>query len=621
MMKRDSGQHRFSSSKVEKALLPLLPLFLGVIMGISSACTKKNIDTGAAKPGEKTGQEAKIDEQGKHPTAGLPTDNSTSASKNPNQSNDQGQTIGSETDSAVAMSFPRASFAEAGVDLTKLYFTLSFKDESGKAIVDVPKTKLDFTGDAAKVIVKVTAGSKGYVSMDVVDEGPSGQKFAGKSDLITVTGNTVVDLKLKKVPNDGGDTGNGNDANVDIDIDQNGDSGQTGDSDQNGDTNNEIRYLPYSETLSLETIKQWAATDRAKRGTDASFIKYTYLPNAIKDDKDKANLARVGVFKALNSTSMGNSEIVLGEDVSDGHGLLFAFDIRKFWGDKAQRNWQTVAGGRGKNVFASAPAQSLRSFPADEPVRVDRLAYNLTHGKVYNVLIDNPPYEQNLRRQQGIKSEIVAWAAQKNAIVDGPRIAWLRELPDGRKYWATGDEFYGREGKEIPYASGDPVVRLRGGARGGMLAIKGGGTVASEAWMEMKNGLISYYIWGNAAQERTRAEQSFIIDPANKRSRFVINGRSCITCHAAGSQGAPSDMATYIDNGRISSQYVTRAKEFWTTNDKLEKIYAETRVKFQEALGKIVYGISDGDKAYNEKIKLGGGEAEPLLFLINMIER
>lgn len=368
-------------------------------------------------------------------------------------------------------------------------------------------------------------------------------------------------------------------------------------------------YKIYAGEMTLEKVGEWVSADKAKRGTLAADFRYTYIPFQFLNNPKEANMARIGLSKALNSTAIDADDIVNPIDVSEGHGIVFAFNIKDLWLDKADRKWTAVSSAITKRVFSPAPQLDLRRFDGDAPVSADRLAYNLLHGGIYNQLIDTPPQGRALLRQLNA-GDVNARMAVTNAIVDSPRYAQRRELPDGRAIWESFDAFFAsREPKEIRWIDGS-LPRFRGDGMVGDY-----GTVASETWAHMKNGLISYYIWGNANQERSKAEQSFVRDPLNHKNQDLLTG-FCVFCHAAGVQAAPNDMWTHIEEGRVPENRVEQAKQYWTSNQELTELYLKDKRLYQEAMNKIVYAMSDGDKEFNQSLVTGSNPKEPAYFLV-----
>lgn len=421
-------------------------------------------------------------------------------------------------------------------------------------------------------------------------------------------GNTTVD---------GGKVGNGIVINTDGDPSKVQPTTNTNISPNTGgssviNTGLRVTYKEFTGTYNADQIAKWVAADKAKRGDDASKYRYASMPEAFTKDKKELNYARVGLSKALNSVAVDAAEIVQLEDASDGHGLVFAIPIEKMWGAKATNKWNIVAAATTKQVFSPAPRLDLRSFPADQPVSADRLAYNVLHGGVYNQLLEFPGRGTQLYRTLGANQITHRYGVQ-NAITYGPRYAQRRQLGNWEGgYWESFDDFNGRK-QQLPWISGNPIPRFR---QDGMVA--DWGTVASEAWFHMKNGMPAYIIWGNANQERTKAELSFVRDPLNhKASGTLVNG-FCVFCHISGVQAAPNDIWTAIEEGKITRD-LERAKEFWTNNDELGKAYEKDRQIVVNSLAKIVTGISDGDQAFNEGLINGSDEREPCFFLVSTI--
>ena len=353
-------------------------------------------------------------------------------------------------------------------------------------------------------------------------------------------------------------------------------------------------------SINQAKIDQWVATDKANN--PSANRKYTHVPLDMLSNKEDANLARVAVFKALNHTAMDVKEIVVGEDISEGHCAVYAFSIEKLWTGRATANWQAVISAQGRQPFSPARPQSLAAFDGNASVPMDRLAYNVTHGNIYNELINTPSQEPGIRQRYNIQDEVIAWGAVKQAIVFGPRIFWLRKSADNRFYWASGDRFDGQRGAEIPY-TGNDTPQFKNGASGSQVTVFG--THASEAWIEMDNGFIAYFVWGNAQQERSKAEQSFVIDPGNDVNRDLITGRGCITCHLNGSQSAPSDLA---------------GQGVWATNAQLGEFYSKTTTAFQAAMRTIVEAVVDADEETREKYITTSIGEEPVDAMIRRIE-
>jgi hypothetical protein len=363
--------------------------------------------------------------------------------------------------------------------------------------------------------------------------------------------------------------------------------------------------------MTPERITQWVEADKAKRGAAGATVRYTYIPVDFFRDPKELNYARVGLSKAINSVAVAATDIVSPEDVSEGHGVVFALDLSKYWGAEALRKWEIAARGQSKDVFSPARRLDLAPFDANQPVPADRLAYNLLHGGVYNDLIDTPEFGRQLNRRLGA-GEPTEKIGVQNAITFGPRYAQRRPMANGRgSLWEAFDDFNGTRRELIWINGARGVPQFRGD---GMVADYG--TVAAEVWHHMPNGLIAYYIWGNANQERTKAEQSFVVDPLNNRDRQVMTG-FCIFCHAGGVQAAPNDMDKAVKEGRVRDLEAARA--FWTPQQQVTARYAEDRQIYLDAMRKVVTGISGGDENFNEGVITAADGKEPCYLLISTI--
>lgn len=361
--------------------------------------------------------------------------------------------------------------------------------------------------------------------------------------------------------------------------------------------------------VGMDQIERWYQADIARRGPNSQF-RYVYIPPDMLGDEVTANLARIGLFKALNHTAYNANIIHIGEDVSEKHGVLYAIDTVALWGQSGPDKWGVVSdplnqngsGGQfaARQPFSPAPSIAAASFDPLRPAPADQVAYNAVYGNVYNELIDMPAQEPQLRERLGIGRDPVAFGAVKEAIVFGPRIFYLMVANNGLKYWVSADEFENNEGGNIPYSPNQlPNVR-------DFPKVEVFGTQAHEAWHEMPNGFNAYYIWGNAKQERSKAEQIFVVDPNNKRTGDLINGRSCITCHMSGVQAASSDLAGAGSN--------------WTSNEELARLYGESRTRFQAAMREVVKVACNAPQTWLEDVVTASFKREPVNVLIQRVE-
>src|SRR5690606_15063057 len=96
--------------------------------------------------------------------------------------------------------------------------------------------------------------------------------------------------------------------------------------------------------------------------------------------------------------------LYIGRDASNGHGVMFAIDLRQMWGAKGLEKWKYVSDARGRNHPGGFFPESAmeRAFAPLDPVPADRLVYNALHGPIYPDLIETADSEPQHRRKLGI---------------------------------------------------------------------------------------------------------------------------------------------------------------------------------------------------------------------------
>ena len=364
-------------------------------------------------------------------------------------------------------------------------------------------------------------------------------------------------------------------------------------------------WKPPPSGYSAQTVQQWASAHAAANPG----FRYVFVPPNVAGNKELANVLRVAAGKAWNHLSWAN-EIDVPIDISEGHGLAFAINASKVWGQAAEQNWSYVANCTAKqNIEISpAPRGECQAFSAAQPVEIPRFVFNATNGGPYANVHRTPSSFDSFTNRYNM-SPLRFVSTHKDAIVCGPRITGYREaIVNGNRliYSFTSDEFDGRDNGTITYqnAPTDQDMRSTGSFNAG--PNDGDTAVASEWWLQLPNGFIYYGIHGEGSQERGKAEYPFAVDPANwAQDADLATGRSCITCHANGIQSAVSDPEYAGRNG-------------WTSNDQLQVLYGEVRGKFQKGMRALIDGLSDGEEAFN--LRMIEGTIEPVSRAIMLIE-
>ena len=335
-------------------------------------------------------------------------------------------------------------------------------------------------------------------------------------------------------------------------------------------------------------------------------------------DQTNANLARVGFVKALFHTS-DLPEIGGYTDVSEGHCAVYKVDLKQVWGTDSERKWQIVATPGGIEDPSFDPARQYyvpmsRQETEDLGRRVisaPRLAFNLTYPANYVQLVNSPETVRELR-----SSRDLAIGGYNNGIPCGPRLLAVRTIEYKgmqRIFFISGDPSNSRTneaGTELP--ASPPGSRHQGSySRNGYAGnsiprISGRQISGSEAYHQLPNGLLRYFVFRNPGSIGTKALASGVIDPVNARNGFhLVTGRSCIGCHNNGVRGAPMD--TY-DKGNG-----------WDTRDIWEPYFTKARDEFRQAMQTIVASVSSASDQFNERLSLGSTR-EPVAFLIGEME-
>ncbi len=360
---------------------------------------------------------------------------------------------------------------------------------------------------------------------------------------------------------------------------------------------------PYSEA----DVDQWIT--RSGKGAGTKFI---YLPPNVTDARLR-NVMRVGIFKALNQLCLYADKVVVGEDVSEGRGLVFAVDPAKcFVGKQNAGHWDDIAQGNEKQLTTNnspAAVGYLRPFAKPDRAPAHQFVYNATHGGVYNQVMEWEAFEPEFNQAKQISPELSLVTFMKKAIVCGPRIITGQKFNlYGQQKWffRSHDEFPGTAGADISgrYLSRAPTKSdFRGGTQSLGNVTDANQSVAAEWWFEMPNGFLAWGIHGEGGQERSAAEAFFAIDPRNPGLNLET-GR-CITCHIGGPMKAYDERIATVGGG-------------WSTKAQLDKVFDEISGRHEAAMRTLVTALSGADKDLNEQMVFG--TVEPVLYTLRVYE-
>jgi hypothetical protein len=180
------------------------------------------------------------------------------------------------------------------------------------------------------------------------------------------------------------------------------------------------RGVPQTTKITEAEVKQWIADDKAKlAAADRQYFVYTSLHELHNGDTvdgagrspltaDQLNIVRAGLSKALNSTARWAPELYHPVDVN-GKGILYKFDIRKYWGynqgvtklffggsddDLAFGNGKRDYQGTAVNAQVQSQKYNFTGRTVEDPAHALRIWERVLHGNVEGAVQSGtiPPY-------------------------------------------------------------------------------------------------------------------------------------------------------------------------------------------------------------------------------------
>jgi len=346
---------------------------------------------------------------------------------------------------------------------------------------------------------------------------------------------------------------------------------------------------------------------------------------------DEMNTARAGLSKALNSTAryaptienpvaIDDYDLVYRFDVRDywGYkrsepgGSCFSGTSNTGFGtpgpvvrapECGPAIWERLTRGN-DSVSADDSEWVARGKPVNnsgfhrEYVEAAQLVYTLTRPSVYNEIMQIPLLASTLEREVGVDNDLTyQFMTVNDAITIGERLLWRAESSDGY-YWKSVDQFSTVDfvfyERPIPVFTGErdksqiittPIVTNDDGSvttPNLYTGASGAQAQASEAIFSLPNGLQGYAIFGAGNQRRDDSFTFVVIDPRRRgdlpgdpgsggfydfSGKRLLNGSSCIACHAGGVNRAPDDMRPFL---------AQNPKDSWTKTSDLgavEELY------------------------------------------------
>lgn len=263
-------------------------------------------------------------------------------------------------------------------------------------------------------------------------------------------------------------------------------------------------------------VEALVAKDFQQLGSERAGVRYVSIAHLGSLPAKDLQTVRFGLEKALNGVSWAPE---LGKLTPlDESRTVFRMKIADYGLGVAQWNSIERAEQAEGNVLRVGDATLVKG---------DWLVFAVTRPEVYDRLVKIPQVENMLERSLGVdRSRAVYMGVTDSPVAYAPRM--LERIPitqNGKEgyYWRSYDFFLKGSADralktgDVSYASGRGVSQL----------------IAGEFIFSLPNGLQAYMLSGFGAQHRFDADARVARD-GRREDKLVLNGESCITCHAAG---------------------------------------------------------------------------------------
>ncbi len=328
----------------------------------------------------------------------------------------------------------------------------------------------------------------------------------------------------------------------------------------------------------------------------------------------RLELYKAGFAKLLNSVSLGAS-LVVAEPVAGTKDLLVRVDIRDLGWD--QDKWETLVA---EYPYGYDPESDslLKTLAADTetdiPVlRADWFVANAPKPDTYHALLDLPKNIAELEERIGVDANenirrlnVIRAAFDEGAsgVSDHNRMIERHDTPQGGYYWKSYD-FAGSNGeqslKRNPHGPADiePLDE-------GLPSFKHDG---GEMIFSLPNGLQGYYL-STAEGDRLDRGPASIVGFRNRpigKGLEIVNGRSCMDCHADGIIAKRDQIRSFIETSpTFSLEQRELLLKMYVDQAELDEAYASDRSRFVAALDR----IGATEKAPDGTLKSRSGPAK-----------
>jgi mono/diheme cytochrome c family protein len=314
---------------------------------------------------------------------------------------------------------------------------------------------------------------------------------------------------------------------------------------------------------------------------DRRFARYftlTHLGNAGLLD-DEIQTYRLGLSKLLNSLSW-SKEVVTPKAVDAGRTIL-RIDIRDYqWSEQIWRSMLAVY----PYGILSDDAEAQGAFEAVGKqlpfIRADWFVAEASQPPLYHDILQLPATERELEKQLHIElgvnieqERVVRAGFNGSGVSRNNRLIERHASPYG-SYWRSYD-FADNLGKRNLFA-----FPLGPGTGKAAFTADGG-----EIIFNLPNGLHAFMLVNERGERLNRAPAAIVSDP-KRPDRAVVNGISCMSCHARGLIVKKDQVRPHVEksSGSFSAQELDAVMALYPSEDKLDSLFAKDNEHYRTAI-------------------------------------
>lgn len=311
----------------------------------------------------------------------------------------------------------------------------------------------------------------------------------------------------------------------------------------------------------------------------ARYFTLVHLANAGQNE-DQLQSYRHGLSKLLNSLSW-NRKIAVPKAVDKARTIL-RVDLRDYlWDDPI---WEAILAANPYAAYADGPiAKAIADLTGTELayVRADWFVHAASRPPLYNVVLRLPDTVQELEAKidvdvaANIRQDRVARAGfNDSGISKNNRLLERHESTNGA-YWRSYD-FSGNAdernlfGRPLGPGDGDHDFQHDGG----------------ESIFTLPNGLHGFYLSDGEGKTIDKGPTEIVRD-AKQLDGAVVNGISCMSCHARGLLPKGDQIRELVEKtGAFPKDVADTVRALYPPKDKLAELFTSDNESFAKAVGK-----------------------------------